>query len=240
MSYIEFNGKRSTEFGLKVTADVSFQSPEKRIEFIEIDGVDGEYAIDKQSLKNTTKSFPCVLTPVQGQTIENQISAISNWLKTAKGWQSLIFGGEPDFIYTAMSHQSYPIDRMFANYGKAVLTFTIKPTKLLTSGVFEEKMKNGQTLYNDGSLPAKPLITIVGTGNISVRIGESVMNLRGVDKGIIIDCKSMVIKSLDGTRPAGEKVSALPLPTIPVGFSKISWTGNVTEVRLLRRWEAIV
>lgn len=242
MSYIEYLGERSDDpkFGLKLLNEIQFTSPEHVIEFKEVDGLDGELAIDKERKKNVQKPFSFVVVKQEGRTIEEQITNTNNWLKTNVGWHPLTWGGEPNYIYTAISHQQYPIDRMFATFGKAVIQFTAKPYKFIDHGLVERVVANGQILYNEGSVPAEPLIKITGNGDIALTIGTSTHRLKGVDKGIIIDCKSMIINTLDGLRPAGEKVESLPLPKIPLGQSAITWTGDVSEVKITPRWELVV
>lgn len=236
----EYNNRNSLEFGLTLNPELEFESPEIDIEFVSVKGVDGEIAVDNESLKNINKIFPCTLMKIENKTIEKQMAEVDNWLKSTHEWRQLLFSGDPDHVYSAMCHSVFSFNRKSNTKAEVAIPFTVKPVKYLSSGLIERVVTNKQTLYNEGTRVGKPLIKIAGNGEITLRIGTSVCNLKGVDKGIIIDSKSMIITSLDGLRPQGDKVNKLPLPSIPPGQSVISWSGNVSEVKLTPRWETII
>ena len=65
-------GKNSLDFGIRVEEGVTFDSPERDINFLEISGRDGDVGIDNQRLKSINKSFPVTIFPVQGKSISQQ------------------------------------------------------------------------------------------------------------------------------------------------------------------------
>ncbi|WP_348922080.1 phage tail domain-containing protein [Enterococcus rotai] len=240
IGYFEYDNKNSLDFGLTLDPELEFESPEQDVEFVPVKGVDGEIAIDNESLKNVNMPFPCTLLRTENETIEEKITNVTNWLKGKKGWHQFIFSGDPKHVYTAMCHSNFSFKRKSHMKAEADIPFTLKPIKYLSSGLVDRVVTNGQILYNEGTRIGKPVIRITGNGDITLRVGTSVCNLKGIDEGIILDCKSLIITSLDGLRPQGDKVNKLPLPSIPPGQSVISWSGNVSEVKLTPRWETII
>lgn len=237
MSYVEFNGHRSDEYDLYLEAGLSFSSPARDMEFEKIAGIDGEIAIGDQTLKNTKLSFPFRLRNM-GETVEKRAEEISNWLKKDALWHDLIFGGDPKHVYSAIYVDEYDIDRIVSTYGKVVLGFTVKPYKFLKSGL--TPLTSPATLNNPTTRDARPLITIKGTGNITLQIGAEKLTLKNVDGGIVIDSLKQVVTNLAGTRPAWDKVTSYPLPVIKPGKQTVLTTGTVTSLTIVPRYEVIV
>lgn len=235
---ITFNGKSSDDFGLILTRGVSFDSPPRNMDSQKILGQDGEVMIGDGTLNNVTKSFPFVLKD-NTQDVAQTISDISNWLKADSLWHDLEFEGDPDYIYQATCLNEYNFERVVEYYGKGTIDFTIKPYKFLKSGLTEADF--GSSITNPLTRTSRPKLTIVGSGNITITIGDSTLTLKDVENGgIVVDTLYQMVVKLDGKTPAWEKVTSYPLPTIAPGKQNITITGNVSVLEIIPRWEAIV
>lgn len=234
-TYLE---KNSLDFGLRIEEGVSFESPEQDIEYVEVKGLDGDVPIDNERLKSTVKSFPVTMFLVDNKTISEQTTDISNWLKSSKGYSALEVENEPLYSYLASYNEQYSISQFLRYYGKAALNFRIMPYKFLKTGLSEITL--GSTITNPTQRHARPLITVRGTGNITIKIGQSTWTLRNVDQGIVIDTLLDTVTSLDGSRPAWDKITSYPLPTINPGQNTVTVTGTTTEIKIIPRWEVIV
>lgn len=239
MEYFEYMGKKSTDFDIYIEAEITSISPEVDISFEKVPGVDGEIAVSDQTLNNVTKVFPCFILPSKNQTFENRAHDISNWLKGTINWSPLFFSGDKEYIYTAIFHEQFDIEKSITFYHKVPLSFTIKPYKYMKIGLSEISISNGQKLTNLGTRESKPKIKIVGSGDITLNYGGQQFILKGVDKGIIIDCLTESAFSLDGTRAQWDRVYTYPFPLFPKGDFSFSWTGNAA-VSIIPRWEAVV
>ena len=164
---------------------------------------------------------------------------ISNWLKKDALWHDLVFGGDSSICtHTAIYVDEYDVDRIVSTYGKVVLGFTIKPYKFLKSGL--TPLTSPASLSNPTARDARPLITIKGTGNITLQIGSEKLTLKGVDGGVVIDSLKQVVTNLAGTAPAWDKVTSYPLPVIKPGKQSVLTTGTVTGLTIVPRYEVIV
>ena len=237
MSYIEFNGHRSDEFDLYLESGLSFVSPSREISFEKIAGQDGELAVGDKTLNNTKLSFPFRLRNTT-KTVDKRAEEISNWLKKDGLWHDLTFGGDAEHVYTAIFVEEYDVERVVSFYGKCVLPFTVKPTKFLKSGL--TAITAPTSLTNPTQRDAKPIISIKGTGNITLQIGAETLTLKSVDGGVIIDCLKQTVTNLTGTRPAWDKVTSYPLPVIKPGNQAVLTTGTITELKITPRYEVIV
>lgn len=237
--YFQYGGQKSSEFDLVMESDLSFSSPEADITFVSVPGLDGELAIDNKSLKNVIRSYPCKIIPSSGVTIEKRAGQISSWLKNDIAWKEFIFSGDPDFIYTAMFYEKYDVNKLIVDYHQVVLNFTIKPYKFLKSGQILQTVSNGQVIKNIGNRVSRPRLIIEGTGDITINIGSAKLILKGVDKGVIVDSLRNTITDLSESRPQWDKAYSLP-PKCGIGDQKITYTGSVTKLQIIPRWEDVV
>lgn len=233
-----FNGKNSLDFGIRIEDGVSFDSPERDVEFYEIKGRDGDLILDNSRLKSLEKSFPIVLFPVKGKVIEEQLTEISNWLKSSARISDLTYTKEPNYVYKATIIDRYPIESFLNKYKKAVISFRIQPYKYLKTGLNEITLPS--SIANPTNRTAKPILTIKGTGNITVTIGKSVLMLKNVESGVRIDSLAQTITTLDKTRNLFTNMTSYPFPVIESGTQKITVTGTTTDVKIIPRWEVIV
>lgn len=240
MPSFEFNGRNSEDFYLIVEKDIAFSSPKRDVDFEKIKGQDGQVAISDNTLDNTTFKIPVVLNTPDGISVLEMANEISNWLKQDSLWHDLTFSDDPDYVYRAIFFEEYDVNQIVKWYGKATLNFTVKPYKFLSLGLREKVYKNGDTIGNTTVRNAKPKLTIKGTGNITIKIGDEILTLKGIDEGIIVDSLNQLATSLDGSRALWNKVTSWPLPAIRPGAQKISIEGNVTELKIMPRWEVIV
>ncbi|VEE82045.1 distal tail protein Dit [Enterococcus hirae] len=240
MVYFEYKGRKSSDFFLFIERNVSFGSAGSDISLEEVPGVDGDLAISNQRLKGLDKIFPCRLRLPSNKKIEDVTNDISNWLKTDISWDDLFFSEEPQFVYRALYYEEYDVERIVSFYGKTTLKFRIKPYKYFKDSLDPIEVTNGQYITNKGTRPSKPLLRVEGTGDITVKFGSNQLQLKGIDQGIIVDLQAQVVTSLDGSRPAYDKVYTYPFPDFPIGKQKVSWTGNATKVEITPRWEVIV
>lgn len=237
MKSFDFLGKNSLDFGLRIEDGVSFDSPELDFDFHEIKGLDGDLAVYNHRLKSVNKSIPVTIFPIQGKTIVNQITDISEWLKSSLNYSDLIIDDDSDYAYSALFFNQYNIEKFLRYYGKTVLTFKIKPLKYLKSSMTEVLL--GSSINNPTNRKAKPKLVIKGSGNMTIKIGKSELNLKGVDGGVIVDSQSQTITDLTGERSQFNKMTSYPFPAIEPGNNIIVKTGSITSVSIVPRFEVI-
>lgn len=231
-NYFKYLGKKSSDFGITFLKNQTLNSAIFDDSNIEVPGRDGYLTMSNQRYKSAGLIFKCNLT--SKTTVEAAQNAVSNWLLQNIGWHDLTLSQDPNYIYTAKIDGGLNVERLGVTYGNLDVGFLIQPAKYLVSGQKAATVTNGQTLNNAGTLPAKPLIRVTGSGDIKLTIGTTVFDLRKVDQGIILDCESQTATSLDGKRTQFDKLYS-NFGTIPTGTPKVSWTGTAT-VEVTPRW----
>lgn len=235
---INFNGHSTKDFFLIHESSAQFISPSKNLELEKIGGVDGEVATGDGTLSNVNRDFPfSIRTPI-GKDIQDVATDLSNWLKQDNSWHEFEFSGDPDYIYQAIYIDEYNVERITGFYGKVVLSFVLKPYKFLKSGLNEITL--GTDIINPTNRPSRPKITIKGTGNVTLKIGDALWEFKNVSGGIVVDTLLDVVTTLDGKNLAWDKTITYPLPRIQPGKQLVTKTGTITEIKIIPRWEVIV
>ena len=237
----EYKGVNSLDMYMRIRNEIIFTSPEADVDFVEVLGRDGELAIDNERLKGVPFSIPVTLKLPEDITIEQVASEIAAWLKNDVGWYPLRFSGSPDYEYLAIYTEQFKVAETLKNYGKTVLTFKLKPYKRRI-GNDSLNLTNGATLYNAEKRTSKPLITIDGQGDITLKKnGVDWLVLTAVDGSVTVDSETMSV--FKGTLPQFNKMNGnlSPMfPVLPPGENTITWVGNATKVTINPRWEAVV
>lgn len=240
--YFVYKGRTSKEFGLVINNDLFFTVPERDVTLHEVPGVDGDLAIDNGRLKGFNKKFAVSLIVPENKTLDQVTKEISEWLRSDVGWDKLTFTGYLDYFYEAICYESFDIQDILKTFGKAIITFRCKPIKYKNNMQSNLQITSGQTIVNTEKRASKPLIKITGTGNITIKNnGLDWLVLTAVDGYITIDSARMSVYK-DNTSLFSKMNATLdPLfPLLMPGENKLTWTGTVTKLELIPRWEAVV
>ena len=91
-------------------------------------------------------------------------------------------------------------------------------------------------ITNPGSVYAEPVLTVYGSGDITLMVGTAIVELLGVDGSIIID--SVLKEAFKGNVLQNEKMSG-EFPILRPGVNAVSWTGNVSSVTITPNWRSL-
>ena len=83
------------------------------------------------------------------------------------------------------------------------------------------------------SVYSEPVITVYGTGDITLMVGTVIVELEGITGSITLD--SELQESYTGTTSMNSAMSG-EFPLLKPGMNAISWTGEVSKVEIQPRW----
>lgn len=233
MGSFTFNGVSSTTHGLRVTSDYVINSTGNDVETVSVPGRDGDLLISKNRLKSVTLELPC--TVLSNRKLTDAGSEISNWLNV-DGYKDLTLSWDPDFIYRSTFIETFEIAGLMQQFGKVKLNFLTYPVKFYKQGRATQTLQNGATVNGIGNVNAKPIITLVGSGDCTLTINGRKTKLRGVQNTITLDMQARQVFS--GNLPAWDKVVRAPqyqMPYLDAGRNLISWDGDFT-VKMAPYW----
>ncbi len=92
---------------------------------------------------------------------------------------------------------------------------------------------SGDTITNPGSVYSEPLITLTGSGDITLMVGTTIVELTNISGSIVLDCA--LKEAYKGTALMNDHMSG-DFPVLKPGLNAVSWSGNVTRIVISPRW----
>ena len=168
----------------------------------------------------------------------DRIPEIAGWLR---GSGTVTFANRDGGFYYARIINQIPFEKILRGnphrtfavnfrckpfwYEADVPVKNIQPASGSTSGYV--------TMQNPGNVPAEPIITVSGSGEITLIVDMTIVELSDVNGEITID--SVLQEAYSGDIPMNNCMSG-DFPTLPPGRSTISWTGNVSYLKVQPNW----
>lgn len=229
-----YRGKHTREFeGLVIKTDNNQLIPAKRYERITIPDKNGQY-IFEDGYDNKILEFDCSLIKGNIQSRRQRARDIAYWLS---GRGDLILDGESDKTYKVIrtvSDINLSLNQVVDNFK---VVFETEPFQL---GTFKSISVDNPTiisLTNDGTAEAETLISLTGTGDVSLIIDEQTLNLTGLTEKITLDSRRyLVYNELNDNKldlHSGDFIK------IPVGSSELLITGSVSNISM-QYWDTYI
>ncbi len=93
--------------------------------------------------------------------------------------------------------------------------------------------QSGAVVSNPGTVYAEPVITVNGSGDITLMVNTALIELTGVSGSVIIDSELKEAYK-DTTLLNGHMTGEFPVLT--PGQNAVSWSGNVSSVVIRPNW----
>lgn len=227
--YIIFNGIDSRELGVVMEQLPDFSRALRNVEMILVPGRDGRLEQDDAThdVYTTAMKVNCFGVPLR------QVYA---WLSGA-GW--LISSDDPDRAIWASMHMQIKPTRFRVEdkcYDSLSCTVYCQPYRYFYPEADDVTLgESPGEIDNPGTWNADPVITIRGTGDISVILGQYRMDFEGLEDGIIVDCELQECFSLDRATLMNSFAEMDEYPKLVPGANYIQWTGSVESISVRRR-----
>ena len=226
MGWFSFKGKDSRDFGILISAAPEKVRAERRVEQITIPGRNGELTVDEGTYAPYVISVEC---STRGS---DRLDEIVAWLD---GAGELILCTEPDKVFLASIYNKISVADMIYLYNSFLLQFRVQPFKYSVNAISDTlDLTAPTTIRNSGTVYSEPLITVYGSGDITLTVNGTGFPLYGVNESITIDSEMMEV--FKGNANQNSKYGGVEFPRFEVGKNEISWTGNVQKVRIEPRW----
>lgn len=230
-AWFSYAGKRSDEMGILLTGMPTRNHPAANGTYEVVPGRDGRLWFPDGSFDQVAVRINCV---TDGSVSIDEINA---WLS---GSGELIFSDEPDRAYRARITKEFArsskIARMDAQ--EFPVTWDCDPYRYLYPAEAAQTVSNGGSIVNPGA-KSLPRITIAGSGDVALLVGTQLVEIEGMEDGIIIDSEQKdAINFSDGLTLENEKIALDEFPVLNPGANMISWTGEgaITSLSILPRW----
>lgn len=233
MDYIIINGKKSTLInGLIITSLPPITKPKIRYTAEEIDGVDGD-VINKLGYGAYDKTFEI------GLSYNYNVDDVIEYFNTEG---QITFSNEPDKYYNFTTLNQIDFEKLI-RFKTAKITIHVQPFKYSTI----ESTKNydftsdNQSLIvrNNGNIYSKPIITLYGNGTIELSLNGKQVFTIVLNGSMVLDTQSQNAYDPSTLDFLNRYVTGdFKNLYLSVGKNTISWTGNITQVKIdyASRW----
>ena len=226
-----WNGVKCTEYGVHVLEQPPMTIPAERATFTNIPGRSGSLT----TLEGDAVYDDLLLTAQCLLSDPAKIPAAAAWLR---GGGKVTFANRPGGFYHARIVNQIPFEKILRGnpHRSFSVNFRCKPfwyqenvpeITLTTSGTF---------ITNPGSVYSEPIITVYGSGEITLMVGMTIVELDGITDSITLDTPLM--EAYQGVNSMNGNMSG-DFPTLAPGANAVSWTGNVTKVVIQPNWRSL-
>lgn len=255
MGIIVFNGLSSADYGIKVWQPPTYVIPERDYEVIHVPGRNGDLLLDKDSYKNTTRSYVVSFGKSDRNDFTLLANSLSEWLHSCSGYARLEDSYEPDYYRIAAYRETNNITNVYHQAGQATIKFECKPQRFLKSGDRIIKFLKQTTprpprprqthgyLDNPTFFESRPIIKVYGSGNGNIKIGQYTVEIESINNYIIIDSEALDTYSFDEKGNVINCNSNITLngnfPRLKKGRNEIIFSGGITALEVQPKWWTI-
>ena len=231
-TFFIFNNKHSREYGILVEKMPIITRATKRTDTMVIPGRSGNLHIDQLAYENISKTIECAVFN------RRWLDEICSWLQ---GSGDVIFSNERDKKYRAYIHNEIPFKQVFKNVSLNPMRFTVRfdcqPFKYSVNAEndFMSIIQNNFEFFGKGTFSAEPIITVYGSGNITLTVNGKAIVLTSVSGHITINSEIMDAYR-DNANMNMNMQGDFPLLNADNGSNTIAWTGNVSKIEIIPNW----
>ena len=231
MDWFEWNGVRCTEYGIHVLEQPPLTVPTERATHTNVPGRPGSLT----TLEGDDVYDDLILTATCLIAAPSRIPEIAAWLK---GSGTVTFANrEGGFYYARIANQIEFAKVLRGNPHRSfAINFRCKPFWYL-SGVEPITLTSSTSIIsNPGSVYSEPVITVYGSGEITLMVGTTIVELSDVSGSTTIDSSLMEAYSGDVSMNA---CMSGDFPRLQPGQNAISWSGDVTRIVVQPNWRML-
>lgn len=227
--WFEWNGTRCTAYGIHVSEQPSITIPKERSKQTSIPGRPGSLT----TLEGDDVYDDLTLTATCWISDPAQIPAIVGWLK-CRG--TVTFANRPGGFYHAYISNQIPFEKILRGnpHCSFAVNFRCSPPFWYVSGTEDvEITASSYVLVNPGSVYSEPIIHVYGSGDMTLIVNGSFVELEGIEDSITLN--SVIQEAYQGETLLNEKMDG-EFPMLKPGNNLISWTGDISRLVIAPNW----
>ena len=230
--WFSWNGVKCTEYGIHVLEQPPITIPAERTTFINIPGRPGSLT----TLEGDDIYDDLILTAQCMISDPSSIRAIASYLK---GSGKVAFANRPGGFYYARIVNQISFEKILRGnpHRSFAVNFRCKPFLYQENVPVQTYTETPFILNNPGSIYSEPVITVYGSGDLTLMIGAQIVELSGVSESITLDTPLM--EAYKGEMGMNHSMDG-EFPILKPGANAISWVGNVTKLEIRPNWRYLV
>lgn len=240
--YFILDGVNSEDYNLLIQRTPLIETPSRRLELRNAMGVHGGIPYDEKAYDNTTMQL---LMFIDGNDKIKDREKVDSLLRNRGVFKEFIPYWDPDKIYYIMNLEStqYESPSWYGEKQTLQSNFTVKPYKYLRNVddiIFTTSTTAVNPFLDD---VAQPLITIEGTGDITLSVNGVDYLIQNVNESVTVDSERYATYrrlSSGFIENENSKYRQKKYPIFTPGSNSIAVSGTVTKVTVKPRWRSLV
>ena len=226
--YFIWNGTDCRDYGIHVTEQPPITIPAERSTQTNVPGRPGSLT----QLEGEDVYDDLLLTATYFISDPAQIPAIAAWLK---GSGTVTFANRTGGYYKARIANQIPFEKVLRGNPHCAFSVNFRcfPFWYQEDAASLTVNTSGTIVTNPGSVYAEPILTVYGSGDITLMVGTTIVELEDISSSIVIDCalkEAYLGNALMNDHMAGD------FPVLKPGANAVSWSGTVTRVVIQPNW----
>ena len=230
--WFSWNGVKSTDYGVHITTQPSVIRPSERATFTSIPARSGSL-----TTLEADDVYDDFILPVECAVGDlSRIHEIGAWLK---GAGTLRLAARPGGFFYARIANQIEFAKVLRNHEHRTFTvnFRCQPFWYAEAMPPITLTASGGTITNPGNVSSEPVITVYGSGEITLMVGLTIVELEGVSGSITLDTPLM--EAYSGTTSMNNNMSG-DFPTLTPGMNAVCWSGSVTKIEVQPNWRYLL
>nr|DAI96065.1 MAG TPA: distal tail protein [Caudoviricetes sp.] len=226
--YFIWNGTDCRDYGIHVTEQPPITIPAERSTQTNVPGRPGSLT----HLEGEDVYDDLLLTAICFISDPAQIPAIAAWLK---GSGTVTFANRTGGYYKARIANQIPFEKVLRGNPHCAFSVNFRcfPFWYQEDAASITVNTSGTIVTNPGSVYAEPILTVYGSGDITLMVGSTIVELEDISGSILLDCalkEAYLGNALMNDHMTGE------FPVLKPGANAVSWSGTVTKVEIKPNW----
>lgn len=164
---LTFDGINSLDYGIYITGEAVYNTPERDVESIEIPGRSGDYLQDNGRWKNIEVTYKAGVFGDDQSEFAAKIRNFRNALASRIGYKRITDTYNPNEYRLGAFVKPVEVEpKSMSRTGEFDIIFNCKPQRWLTSGEQETTIASGDVLNNPTLYKSSPLLMVEGYGAI--------------------------------------------------------------------------
>ena len=233
------NGVDSESIKTKIQSRPVIETPRRRISFKQGFGQNGSLPYDEKAYNNTQLSLYLYTEGGDASVNRETIFGLFN----SSSYLDLTMYFDDKKIYKVMLAEPIKFEsRYYMNGGVSCeVILTVKPYKYMVSSPPVLLNSNGSLVNVHGEY-SQPLITITGSGDVTLNINGNTFHVKGVSGTMVLDSITGNAYKMSGSvmQNLNSQVYSRTYPVLKPGTNTISWIGSVSQLKIEPRWRKLV
>ncbi len=230
--WFEWNGICCTTYGIHITEQPSIIRASERATFTNVPARSGSL-----TTLEADDVYDDFILPMECAVRDmSRIHEIGAWLK---GAGTLRLAARPGGFFYARVANQIEFAKVLRNHENRTFTvnFRCQPFWYAEAVQPITLTASGGTITNPGNVPSEPVITVYGSGEITLMVGLTIVELEGVSGSITLDAPLM--EAYSGATSMNSNMSG-DFPTLVPGMNAVSWSGGVTKIEVHPNWRYLL